>query len=297
MYTQDNSYSFEVNVNDITFHIWSRKHAEKDTPYVSTSTHMHYHNEFHYIYEGEETIVHDDIGLATAVQAGQFCLIPSNTYHSVSSSQEVSRECFFLDIEYSGALSPKGHSDYYLFSHSLSKLNAVTVLNDPFISGLLAHFHQLSTENQPTLDLQRGLLLVNAIMKAVERSYLNPSSAVLRKSKSKVNALRHSRKRTIEEFLAAPAATTAGGLAQLADMLYLSQRQTHNIVKELFGEDYKTLVLRQRMRTAALLIKTTDRSLSEIAKEVGYNSYSGFYTAFINATGTPPERLRKEKKA
>ena len=60
------------------------------------------------------------------------------------------------------------------------------------------------------------------------------------------------------------------------------------------GEDFKSLVVRQRINTANALMKTTDLTLDEISREIGYNSYSGFYMAYIKLMGYPPCRGNEE---
>lgn len=292
---EEKKFEFQASINDIIFHIWSRKATDFTEEDVETYAHMHYHSEFHYIYEGSEKITLSDTGEVTEIHAGEFCCIPSNVYHTVSAENNVQRECFFLDMEYNDTEEHREHSDYYLFSHILSHRKNVTVHRDSFVSSSMEHFHRLTEENESRLDLQRGLLLINAIVKTLESSYLNTSEHVINKSRSKSNALRYNRKRIIEEFISS-SYMNSGGLAELAKILYLSERQAHNVVKNLLGEDFKTLIVRQRINTANALIKTTNLTLDEISREVGYNSYSGFYMAYVRLMGISPESVRGENE-
>jgi len=82
------------------------------------------------------------------------------------------------------------------------------------------------------------------------------------------------------------------GLAGLAAQLYLSERQTRNLVKKYYGQDYKTLIIKQRMEFADMLLEDETRSLEEIAEEVGYRSYSGFYQAYTKYFGISPSEKR-----
>jgi AraC-like DNA-binding protein len=84
------------------------------------------------------------------------------------------------------------------------------------------------------------------------------------------------------------------GLAGLAAQLYLSERQTRNLVKKYYGQEYKTLIIKQRMEFADMLLSDTTRSLEEIAEEVGYRSYSGFYQAYTKYFGISPSDRRQK---
>ncbi len=286
------SYSFDITVNDVTFHIWSRKNSSPDEIAVDTMAHMHYHSEFHYVYEGVEKIVISDTGKMYEIRKNEMAVIPSNIYHTVTSDSKLSRECFFLDIEYCATESLNKHSDYYLFGHILSKIKDVTVINDDFISLILDNFRKLNNYNMSSLDLRRGFLLINAITKFLESEYISTSNAVIKKSKLKLNAFLHNRKRIIEEFISTYYMESKS-LSELAKTLSLSERQVHNVIKNIFGTDYKTLVLKQRINTANVLIKTTNMTLEEVSRRVGYNSYSGFYMAYVRLMGVSPESLRK----
>lgn len=289
---EEKKYDFQMSANDIIFRIWSRKNPAKPDFDVETHAHMHYHSEFHYVYWGKEKIILST-GEAVEVSAGQFCIIPGDVYHSVWWGPDVERECFFLDIEYTGESPEREHSDYYLFSHILSRKKQVEVYENPFISAAMNEFAALSKKGIKRLDLQRGLMLINSIIKTVEGEYVNTSEQAESKSRHKSNALRYNRKRIIEEFISEYYMSNEG-IGELARQLYLSPRQTHNVVKSLMGEDFKSLVVRQRINTANALMKTTDLTLDEISREIGYNSYSGFYMAYVKLMGYPPCRGNEE---
>ena len=68
-------------------------------------------------------------------------------------------------------------------------------------------------------------------------------------------------------------------LGNLADLLHVSERHAERLVKEITGNPFNKELTRIRTKTAEHLIKKTDLPLSEIAKQVGYKSYAGFYKA------------------
>ncbi|MBQ3084285.1 MAG: helix-turn-helix transcriptional regulator [Clostridia bacterium] len=68
-------------------------------------------------------------------------------------------------------------------------------------------------------------------------------------------------------------------LSDLAEELHLSERQTERLVLEHTGRTFREELTRIRLLMADRLLKTTDLSLSEIARYVGYRSYAGFWKA------------------
>lgn len=68
-------------------------------------------------------------------------------------------------------------------------------------------------------------------------------------------------------------------LSDLASELHLSLRQTERLVKEHTGKSFRDELCSIRMNIAKQLMESTAMSLSEIARYVGYDSYSGFWKA------------------
>ena len=68
-------------------------------------------------------------------------------------------------------------------------------------------------------------------------------------------------------------------IEDLANTLHLSKMQTQRLVKKhtgmTFGENLRTY----RLRVAEYLMKNSDMTKEEIARSVGYSSYSGFWKA------------------
>jgi AraC-like DNA-binding protein len=84
------------------------------------------------------------------------------------------------------------------------------------------------------------------------------------------------------------------GIEGLAKALYLSQWQTSTLVKRFFGEEYKAMVIHRRMELAEIYLQDPDKSLEQIAYEVGYRSYSGFELCFKRFFGMTPQKMRNK---
>ncbi len=81
---------------------------------------------------------------------------------------------------------------------------------------------------------------------------------------------------------------------ELADKLYLSERQTDRMIKQAFGCGFKEHLTKIRLLIAKDLLAETEKEISEIALDVGYGSYNGFYMAFKNALKITPNEYREK---
>ena len=81
----------------------------------------------------------------------------------------------------------------------------------------------------------------------------------------------------------------------IAKMLFLSERQVRRIIKKYHGCSFSTLICKMRMKASYELLTTTNMKISKIATQVGFNSLSGFYSAFKSEYGNLPLSIRKGK--
>jgi AraC-like DNA-binding protein len=65
----------------------------------------------------------------------------------------------------------------------------------------------------------------------------------------------------------------------LASALHLSEMQTQRVLKKYTGMTFGENLRSYRLKVADYLANTTNMPLEEIARKVGYNSYSGFWKA------------------
>ena len=55
---------------------------------------------------------------------------------------------------------------------------------------------------------------------------------------------------------------------------------------------FKQFIIKFRLKSAIHLLCSTDLSINEVAKNVGYQTYNGFYRLFMTQTGISPEKYR-----
>ena len=68
-------------------------------------------------------------------------------------------------------------------------------------------------------------------------------------------------------------------LSDLAEQLHISERHAERLVLQYTGRSFREELVAVRMRVANQLMQAENASLEQIAKYVGYRSYSGFWKA------------------
>jgi AraC-like DNA-binding protein len=66
--------------------------------------------------------------------------------------------------------------------------------------------------------------------------------------------------------------------------------------REMTGQSPATWLRERRLERARILLQTTDRSVTDVALEVGFSSVSHFVHAFRRRFRTTPQRVRKNQK-
>ncbi len=81
--------------------------------------------------------------------------------------------------------------------------------------------------------------------------------------------------------------------AQIAEMLFISERQLSRIATKHYGTSIRHLIIDRRLVTAEKLLQNTNNTAESIGTSVGYNSKSGFYRDFRRKYGVTPVECRK----
>ena len=82
-------------------------------------------------------------------------------------------------------------------------------------------------------------------------------------------------------------------LSDVAQAVGYSPAYLTNRVKRETGQTVNRWIIERRLAAARFLLKTTDRSVEQIALEVGYQNACHFFRQFRQYTGTTPQAWRK----
>jgi len=143
-------------------------------------------------------------------------------------------------------------------------------------------------KNLPPWDKQHAARLCN-VLHMLARGFIAELDHL-----HNLNKKPATRKAVILRFLRYNA-TQPIGLNELARALALSKSRTSHLVKNIFGSSFQTLLTRERMTRAKLLLVYTDYSVKEIAQRVGMPNEYYFNRTFRKIIGTPPGKFRHNR--
>ncbi len=95
------------------------------------------------------------------------------------------------------------------------------------------------------------------------------------------------------QFINEDIGNSAFGAGHLANKLHLSESQIYRKLKAITGKSTAIFIRSVRLQKAKELLQTTDKTISEIAYETGFNDPSWFSRAFKEEFGLPPSEIHK----
>lgn len=86
------------------------------------------------------------------------------------------------------------------------------------------------------------------------------------------------------------------GVAYYAEKLFMSARNLNTICHQILQQSVSEIIETRKLIEAKNLLSTTNKSISEIGFELGYNEKAYFTNVFKKKTGQTPSAFRKEMK-
>lgn len=278
-------FVFTAAIDGAELHVSVTPNEIQHSALIDERPHKHSFVEFHYVYGGKETLFFPKEDKRVSLTGGMIAMIPRGLYHCAETEEEsfVSRVCFNFSMDTEGA---SGNPILPVFQSTGQAL----ILKDAAISAAMDRWRSiLEDDKDPMGQTREGVALLDVVLD-IFRRLSEGKSVPLRQNQTKQR-----QKWLIEEHIFTRYHAPEG-LEGLAQKLYLSPRQTRKLVKSFYGEDYKTLIIRQRMEMAQIFLESQQLSLEEVAEKIGYRSYSGFHLAFVRQFGITPGQYREGKQ-
>lgn len=221
-------------------------------------------------------------------------IIPPNTFHRfvLEESQSV-RTTFCFSFE--KLHKPSEHDVYGIFSDIFYSIEGIEKINNtenlvPILKQMLSEFYSEGIFAKLRLNRYFTILMLN-IAEGLSPEKKASADLVLLADRSDRNP-DDMRGFVMEEYINNYYNKNIS-VKDLAKVLYLSEKQTARVFEQHFGMSFKQFIIKFRLKAAIHLLCSTDLSINEIAKSVGYQTYNGFYRLFVTQTGISPEKYRE----
>lgn len=83
---------------------------------------------------------------------------------------------------------------------------------------------------------------------------------------------------------------------EVAEQLYLHPVYLSRVFRNVKGESVRQIIIAEKMKLAAALLKTGRLSATTVAEQVGYKSYSNFALMFRSHYGCSPSQYQKDNQ-
>ncbi|MFQ0971406.1 helix-turn-helix domain-containing protein [Gilliamella sp. BG1] len=229
-----------------------------------------------YVINGEKQIECE--GEYFKVKTGQLVLIPAGNLMNINN--------FYIDDKDYQAICYSWHAqllDQFALSHLyqssqiLKKIKVETILPETFITRLIQIKTELLTHNQCNSNLVKHLFIELLIRLSAFGVYfpLNNNPKISQKIREIIN------QQPDKKWQA----------AEIAKQFAMSESTLRRHLA-LEGYNLSKIILDIRMNFGLMLLQTTQKTILQIAQEVGYESGSRFAFYFKQRFGFSPKRLR-----
>lgn len=232
--------------NELLINVGSNNHKAYlqngfySTSLVTTTMHKHNYAEIH-IFDGDDAEIYVENDVYSSVD-GNIIIIPRNAFHCIKcQSANILHVAFQVDIDAVAFASVK--TDKHIIFEFIKEIKKSQKTNDySSVSSYLSLFC----------------------------SYLYPAKINI----SEITDYSF----LIYEFFSKNYHKDVH-LCDLASILHLSERQTQRLVIKYTGNTFSKELSEVRMNVAEHLITTTEMSLEDISRYIGYLSYAGYWKA------------------
>ena len=213
------------------------------------------------------------------VKKGSACILPSETYHCTRALTPDTEKPALRFCCIPSANPKVNDSALALYNRSLYKCSTPTVIEDcdSLYKKICEVRKELTSGKAASADYVQ--LLLGQIYIDLFRLLCADGAEVNNERDAEPTDDVENRRIEIEEYLFTHMNEQITE-NDLAEKMHLSKRQTSRIIRRLFNNSFRQLLIDMRLNRAAQLLIETDMSVEDIADAVGYSSLSGFHTAF-----------------
>lgn len=279
---------FEIVLGDASFLVYipSKYQNHFNTPI--NHPHFHIDHEIHIVLDGEAIMEFD--GVDTPMKAGDIHIIPRNVCHYYKSHNEQFNKISLLYTMSKHPDEKREFSEYDFYSGIFNSIDKCISVHDENIMRLGKDLLSLEySEKNDHIHRTLYAMIFISLAKLVEHG----TSVYDEETAHDAHSLKdiQEQKKIIEAFFFYRFGENVT-IEDLAREIYRSVPQTHRIVKNYFNDNFKTILIKQRMEQACMLVKQGKMKFGDVALACGYNSYNGFLAAFRKYTGKTPEEYR-----
>ncbi|MDO5425284.1 MAG: AraC family transcriptional regulator [Eubacteriales bacterium] len=252
------------------------------------SKHTHDEYEIYYLIRGERSYFIEN--RIYHVKAGDLVFINRGTIHMTSQYGDTYHERIVVEFRDDPLASVLACTGEMVLSDFFAKNQGVIALspeNQKYILALLDGIGREMSIRDPGCKIMSMEKLIRLLFFA--QRYLQCNEPVTTLSTSAT----HQKVTEVASYITAHPAE-ADSLDSVAKRFYMSKSYLSRVFKEFTGYTVNEYINVNRIQQARRLLAETDRSITEIAESLGYDSITYFEKIFRKHTETSPLKYRKQ---
>ena len=279
-------YHFPEKNDEHAYRLLHYSHYEYSTDHPSAITlHSHPHCELIYVLKGSGTFMQND--LSVPMKRGDLIFVNSFTQHYECPSKNEPFECLFFAVNTFSFKDTRYQATHDVFTNTASRtpFEKIYLFEMP---NLLSTFADLSAEFDR--ELEKCELYYEAL---IQSRFCSTFLIALRQTqiltqKAHADILKNARIPIAAAQYLETYFYCEHSLEELAKRFYISKNHLTFAFKKQFGVTPMHYLKNIRVKEAQGLLRTTNRSVSEIATQVGFINASYFARVYKQCTGRTP---------
>jgi AraC-like DNA-binding protein/mannose-6-phosphate isomerase-like protein (cupin superfamily) len=268
--------------------------ARTHTRYVDFPKHRHNYVEMMIVLSG--SITHEIEGEELKLNTGEVLIMNKHASHSVrrSGKNDIGVNIIMSDSFVDGVATELSGTVFSSLIKENSKKDGAPIYlafrfnGRKYIENAIENLLFELTEKGEDVRIMTGTV-------SLFLRYLSLENEELLRAKNVNTSKEEARKIEILSYIKSNYRTAT--LSELGERLYLTAPYLSKLTKELFGKSFKELVVDERMERASTAFLTTELSVGDVIRSVGYENESYFHREFKKRYGQTPLAIRKSVKA
>ncbi|WP_319996345.1 AraC family transcriptional regulator [Trichococcus shcherbakoviae] len=281
-----------TNVSEDYF-IFSDRDAKILLHFYNEAAHTHSHNYFEINYVLKGSMKFECVGETRTMSEGELCIIAPETNHTIEADDQSIIICivikkstfhtsFFDILRYDSLLSQFFHNS--LYTSNKNYLLFIVPPSEKFCE-IIKNIFIESHSNEPNANAvccSYINIFLNEVLRNFSNTYLyfKPTNTISSQITPILAYIKNNYQSVSLQFLAEKFNY---------DAAYLGKQ-----IKRLTGSSYNEIVNKYKVDNAVLLLKYSEKKISEISESVGYNSTDHFSRCFKDEFNLSPIQYRKK---
>ncbi|GMQ56162.1 hypothetical protein AN1V17_05550 [Vallitalea sediminicola] len=283
----------DILVNNILLKILGIHYMDTD-PDWNVSKHRHSFFEFHYI--TDNYVFTTSNGIKRKITPGQFYTLAPGVLHSHCQEDGIGHTGFSMRWE---IMTNNAFNNEQLnlikskkIIESIYYTNSEPLIDDGTILNSVLNLLKLGKEGCTELELQLSFFqIILKLMKLHDRDFSNLKSSIEVDNSIDnnivINTIQFIEDNYYQDI----------NVNDVANSVHVSYSHLSRLFKNSVSETVNQYIKKVRLKKAAYLLKCTDKDMSTIAKEVGFNSEYYFCNDFKKNIGMSPGNYRKSNSS